>query len=90
MSGSLTHIRFSEDDGFAFIAGAGKSVISYISSFCVSPLRELMEFASSAIIEDVNDMRKRGLASLGFFCCDFRDDDKETPWVGVTSARPAL
>jgi hypothetical protein len=36
-----------------------------------------MELVSSTIIEDVDDMRKRGLASLGCFYCDFRDDDKK-------------
>ena len=33
--------------------------------------------ASSTIIEDVETMRKAGLASLGFFYCDFRDDQKK-------------
>ena len=61
---------------FAFVAGAGKSVIWYVhlSAF---PRRELIVLSSSTIVEDVNDMRKRGLASLGFFYCDFRDDDKK-------------
>src|SRR5260221_7273369 len=36
-----------------------------------------MPLTSSTIIEHVDDMRKRGLASLGFFYCDFRDDDKK-------------
>jgi hypothetical protein len=39
-------------------------------------LRELIA-ASSTIIEDINNMRKRGLASLAFFYCDFRDDLKK-------------
>ena len=33
--------------------------------------------ASSAIIEDVDAMRKAGLASLAFFYCDFREDQKK-------------
>ena len=37
-----------------------------------------MELASSTIVEEINDMRKRGLAAFGFFYCDFRDDDKKT------------
>ena len=41
------------------------------------PLRELIPLTSSTIIDHVDDMRKRGLASLGFFYCDFRDDDKK-------------
>jgi len=36
-----------------------------------------MELSSSTIVEDVNDMRKRGVASLGFFYCDSEDDDKK-------------
>jgi hypothetical protein len=32
--------------------------------------------ASSTIIEDVDDMRKAGLASLAFFYCDFREKEK--------------
>jgi hypothetical protein len=32
--------------------------------------------ASSTIIEDVDLMRKSGLASLAFFYCDFREDEK--------------
>jgi hypothetical protein len=32
---------------------------------------------SSAIVEDIDGLRKQGLATLGFFYCDFRDDDKK-------------
>ena len=35
-----------------------------------------MLLASSAIIENINSMRKSGLALLAFFYCDFREDDK--------------
>jgi NACHT domain len=31
---------------------------------------------SSTIIENINSMRKSGLASLAFFYCDFREDEK--------------
>ena len=31
---------------------------------------------SSTIIENIDSMRKTGLASLAFFYCDFRDDEK--------------
>ena len=31
---------------------------------------------SSTIIENIDSMRKSGLASLGFFYCDFREDEK--------------
>ncbi len=33
--------------------------------------------ASSTIIEDIDTMRKAGLASLAFFYCDFREDQKK-------------
>ena len=36
-----------------------------------------MDLTSSTIIEDIDHMRKSGLASLAFFYCDFRDDDKK-------------
>ena len=32
--------------------------------------------ASSTIIENINSMRKSGLASLAYFYCDFREDEK--------------
>ena len=36
-----------------------------------------MQTSSSAIIQDIRDMRKSGLASLAFFYCDFRDSQKK-------------
>jgi hypothetical protein len=36
-----------------------------------------MHVASSAIIEDIRTLQKSGLASLAFFYCDFRDDQKK-------------
>jgi hypothetical protein len=38
---------------------------------------ELTPLASSTIIEDINTMRKSGLASLAFFYCDFREEEKK-------------
>ena len=35
-----------------------------------------MLFASSAMIDDLRTLQKSGLASLAFFYCDFRDDQK--------------
>ena len=61
---------------FALVAGSGKSVIWYVY-LSVFLVRRTYGIPSSTIIEDVDDMRKRGLASLGFFYCDFRDDDKK-------------
>jgi hypothetical protein len=43
----------------------------------VCPYQELIVLASSTIIEDVDSMRKAGLASLAFFYCDFREDQKK-------------
>ena len=40
--------------------------------------KNLWYFFSSTIIEDVFQLRKRGLASLAFFYCDFRDVHKKT------------
>jgi hypothetical protein len=36
-----------------------------------------MVLASSSIIQDIDDMRKSGLASMVFFYCDFREDPKK-------------
>jgi hypothetical protein len=36
-----------------------------------------MSSASSTIIKDIDGMRASGLASLAFFYCDFRDDEKK-------------
>ena len=33
---------------------------------------------SSTIIRDIEDIRKVGLASMAFFYCDFRDEEKQT------------
>ena len=59
-----------------FSAGAGKSVIWY-DNLLIRHIFELMQLASSAIIEDIRAMQKSGLASLAFFYCDFRDDKKK-------------
>jgi hypothetical protein len=61
---------------FLFVAGAGKSVLWYVK-LLIFPSRELIVLASSTIIEDVDAMRKAGLASLAFFYCDFREDQKK-------------
>jgi hypothetical protein len=57
-------------------AGAGKSIIWYDSHLIV-PVHELILLASSAIIEDIRTLQRSGLASLAFFYCDFRDDQKK-------------
>ena len=61
---------------FPVEAGAGKSVLWYvkISKFCS---RELTVSASSTIIEEIEAMRKCGLASLAFHYYDFREREKK-------------
>ena len=58
------------------IAGAGKSVLWYVNP-SLFPSRELILLAigSSTIIENINSMRKYGLALLAFFYFDFRERD---------------
>ena len=57
-------------------AGAGKSIVWYDHLWMLR-VRKLMLFASSATIEDIRTLQKSGLASLAFFYCDFRDDEKK-------------
>src|SRR6267154_404560 len=59
----------------ASLAGAGKSVI-WSASLTIVHFCELILFASSAVIEDIRILQKSGLASIAFFYCDFRDDQK--------------
>jgi hypothetical protein len=59
-----------------FVAGAGKSVLWHVTLLIFSS-RVLIVLASSTIIEEIDTMRKAGLASLGFFYCDFREDRKK-------------
>jgi hypothetical protein len=60
----------------SFLAGAGKSVI-WCDNLSVDCIRKLIPLASSAIIEDIRALQKSGLASLVFFYCDFREDQKK-------------
>jgi hypothetical protein len=60
----------------ASAAGARKSVIWY-DNLSIVRVHELTLLASSAIIEDIRTLQKSGLASLAFFYCDFRDDQKK-------------
>jgi ankyrin repeat protein len=57
-------------------AGAGKTIIWYDNLSKVR-VHELMLLASSAIIEDIRTLQRIGMASLAFFYCDFRDDEKK-------------
>jgi hypothetical protein len=51
----------------------------FVSYICHIPLAETYEvpFPSSSIIEDIRGMCTTGLALLGFFYFDFRDDQKK-------------
>jgi hypothetical protein len=60
----------------ASAAGAGKSVI-WFASLSIVHVRELILFASSAVIEDIHILQRSGRASLAFFYCDFSDDQKQ-------------
>ena len=57
-------------------AGAGKSVV-WCESRSTVRIRALMLLGSSAVIEDIRALQKAGLASLAFFYCDFREDQKK-------------
>jgi hypothetical protein len=37
----------------------------------------IIVLASSAVIQDIDTMRRAGLASLAYYYCDFRDDEKK-------------
>ena len=65
----------TENLSFFFAAGAGKSVFWY-TKLLIFLFRELIVLASSTIVEDIDAMRKAGLASLVFFYCDFREEEK--------------
>jgi len=64
---------------FTFVAGAGKSVLSYVDHpfFSLSDCNHLPS-PSSSIIQDIRGMCTTGLASLAFFYCDFREDRKKS------------
>ena len=63
---------------FAYVAGAGKSVLSYVDLFvfCLKK-RHNLRSSSSSIIQDIRGVCTAGLASLAFFYCDFREDQKK-------------
>src|SRR5216684_4652897 len=65
-----------ESKTFVFVAGAGKSVFWYVKLLMFLSGKLIM-LASSTIIEDIDAMRKTGQASLAFFYCEFREDQKK-------------
>ena len=69
-------LKYLKTEIFFFVAGAGKSVFWYVEHL-ISLYRRLITLASSTIIENLDSMRKAGLASLAFFYFDFREDKKK-------------
>jgi hypothetical protein len=61
---------------FGFRSGRRKKRL-LVRGIFIFPSRELMAFVSSTIIEDIRAMLKKGLASLAFFYCDFREAQKQ-------------
>jgi len=59
-----------------FIAGSGKTVLSYVSPRLLL-LNEFTSFISSSIVEEVHDMRQMGLVTVSMFYFDFRDRGKQ-------------
>jgi len=51
-------------------------VLWYVN-FLIFPIRELIVSASSTIIQNIDTMRRCGLACLAFFYHDFREDQKK-------------
>jgi len=51
--------------------------VIWSASLSIVHVRELILFASSAVIEDIRTLERSGLALLAFFYCDFRDDQKK-------------
>ena len=61
----------------SFRSGCGKKRSLVCQTLILPGLsRELILFVSSTIIEDIDALRKAGLASLAFYC-DFREDQKK-------------
>lgn len=78
----LTVLRYSASHRLLyFVAGSGKSVLWWVvcgfpaSFLCLDS--ELKWSTSSAVIEDALTLREAGLASMAYFYCDFRDEDKQ-------------
>jgi hypothetical protein len=54
----------------------GKTILSYLD-FSIFSSRELIVLASSAIIQDIDTMKRAGLVLLAYYYFDFRDDKKD-------------
>jgi hypothetical protein len=77
---SVAAIRYASqrltDLQLSFVAGAGKSVFWYVILFSAWS-HGFTGLTSSTIIEEIDTLRKSGLASLVFFYHDFMDDPKK-------------
>jgi len=71
---SESYTVYSVSNSMLSRRGEEHTLVRYSQKF---PVRELTQLTSSTIIEDIDDMRKRGLAVLAIFYCDFRDDNKK-------------
>ena len=67
---------FPGANGFHRAAGAGKSVLWYVNLFSFLFSNQTPS-PSSSIIQDIRGMCESGLASVAFFYCDFREDQKK-------------
>jgi hypothetical protein len=65
-----------ETDCFCLCSGRRKER-HLVHNLLIVRTPELILLASSAIIEDIHSLQKSGLASLAFFYCDFRDNQKK-------------
>ena len=64
-----------ETEKFRFCSGCGKERTLVRQTFHI-PIWSTHRVGSSTIIGEIDAMRKAGLASLAFFYCDFREDQK--------------
>jgi hypothetical protein len=60
-----------------FCSGSGKKRAFVRSPLLLSPETNRMSSSSSSIIQDIRGMCTSGLATLAFFYCDFREDQKK-------------
>ena len=68
-------LAFPETEIFRFRSGCRKERTLARQTFHI-PIWRIHRVDSSTIIGDIDAMRKAGLASLAFFYCDFREDQK--------------
>ena len=69
-------LKYLKTEPFFFCSGRGKKCFLVCRAFSI-PVRRLITSASSTIIENLDSMRKAGLASLAIFYFDFREDKKK-------------